>query len=193
MVVRVEHLPDMQRVVVGVDPSGTTGMDKANQVGIVCVGLGVNDIGYVLADYTCSLPPLQWARRVMECYSAFSADKIVAEKNFGGAMVESTIRTIDPLAPIKLVVASRGKIARAEPVAALYEQGKIKHVRCFPELEDQMVAMTHEGYLGGGSPDRVDALVWAVTELMLLRLKWNLPVGKGGLPYLGPSMGSGDV
>jgi len=176
-------LPDMQRITVGVDPSGTSGEEKANSVGIVAVGLGVDGIGYVLCDWTCSLPPLGWARRVIECYHQFSADRIVAEKNFGGAMVESTLRTIDPNAPIKMVTASRGKIARAEPVAALYEQGRIKHAGSFPELEDQLIAMTPEGYIGGGSPDRVDALVWAVHDLMLRRV---FDGGKEvGLPFVG--------
>lgn len=189
MVTRISKLPDMVRVVVGVDPSGTSGLDKGNSVGIIAVGLGVDSVGYVLADYTCSLGPMGWARRAIECYSAFQGDRIVAEKNFGGAMVESTIRTVDPTAPIKLVVASRGKIARAEPVAALYEQGRIKHVGSFPDLEDQMVSMTSEGYLGGTSPDRVDALVWAVTDLMLKKT-FAQPEGIG-LPYVGPGMGSG--
>lgn len=179
----LDQLPDLQRVVVGVDPSGTSGEDKANSVGIVCVGLGVDDVGYVLADWTCSLPPLSWARRVVECYHRFSGDRIVAERNFGGAMVESTIRTVDPDVPIRLVVASRGKIARAEPVAALYEQGRIKHAGAFPDLEDQLIAMTPEGYIGGGSPDRVDALVWAVTDLMLRK---NLaPPPSTGTVYVG--------
>lgn len=176
-------LPDMQRVVVGVDPSGTSGEDKANSVGIVVVGLGIDALGYVLADYTCSLPPLGWARRVIEAYTAFSADRIVAERNFGGAMVESTIRTVDPNVPLKLVTASRGKVARAEPVAALYEQGRIKHAGSFPELEDQLCAMTAEGYVGGGSPDRVDALVWAVTDLMLK--KTFTPPLSLGMPFYG--------
>lgn len=190
MVLRVSRLPDMQRVVVGVDPSGTSGLDKANSVGIIAAGLGVDGIGYVLADYTCMLGPMGWARRVVECYHAHLGDRIIAERNFGGAMVESTIRTVDADVPIRLVVASRGKIARAEPVAALYEQGRIRHVGGFPELEDQMVNTTSEGYLGGGSPDRVDALVWAITDLMLPK-RFKQPDALG-LPFTGnePAMGS---
>jgi phage terminase large subunit-like protein len=96
----------------------------------------------------------------------FKADRIIAERNFGGAMVEHVIRTVDPNVSYKEVIASRGKIARAEPISALYEQGKVRHTTAFVELEDQLAAMTSEGYVGDGSPDRADALVWALTELM---------------------------
>ena len=113
------------------------------------------------------MSPDGWARRVGEAYVTFEADRIVAERNFGGAMVEAVIRTVDKQLPVKMVTASRGKIARAEPAAALYEQGRVKHVGALPQLEDQMVAMTPDGYVGEGSPDRADALVWAITELML--------------------------
>ena len=172
-------VPDMQRVVVGVDPSGTSGDDKANQVGIVVAGYGVDGKGYVLADRTCSLSPAGWSRRVIEAYTEFNADRVVAERNFGGAMVESVIRTAMTNCPIKLVTASRGKVARAEPVAALYEQNKVYHVANVPELEDQMCSFTSEGYVGGSSPDRADALVWALTDLMLLRARFETPMELG--------------
>lgn len=144
----IDKLPQMQRVVVGVDPSGTDGSEdnKANQVGIVCCGLGVDGLGYVLADNTCSLSPAGWGRRVVETFDVHDADLVVAEKNYGGSMVEFTLRTVNKNLPLRMVNAthrpsmsgvSRGKVARAEPVASLYEQGRIKHVGSFPEMEDQ--------------------------------------------------------
>ncbi len=160
-------LPDMRRVVVAVDPSGSAGDDGGDSQGIVVVGKGVDGKAYVLADRTCNLSPDGWARRAVDAYREFNADRIVAERNYGGAMVEHVIKTVDSSVSYKEVTASRGKVQRAEPIAALYEQGKVKHAANTPELEDQMCQMTGEGYLGGGSPDRVDALVWGVTELML--------------------------
>jgi phage terminase large subunit-like protein len=167
--------PDMSRIVVAVDPSGTTGKEntksrdenKADSVGIVVAGRGVDGKAYVLADRTCNLSPEGWGRRVVEAYREFVADRVVAEKNFGGDMVRFVIKTADPSVSYKDVTASRGKAVRAEPIAALYEQKRVVHVGDYPELEDQMCAFTSTGYLGDGSPDRVDALVWALSELML--------------------------
>lgn len=160
--------PDMVRIVVAVDPSGTRGIsDEGDSVGIVVAGKGVDDICYILADRTCKLSPSGWGRRAVLAYKEFKADAIVAEINFGGAMVENVIRTVDPRVAYRELRASRGKVARAEPVAALYEQGKVKHAGSFPALEDQLCAMGQEGYVGEGSPDRADAMVWAVTALML--------------------------
>ena len=161
-------LPDMARVVVAIDPSGTAGdSDTGDSIGIVVAGKGVDGRAYVLADRTCKLSPDGWGRRAVEAYHEFKADRIVAERNFGGAMVESVIRTIGPRVSYKEVTASRNKVVRAEPVAALYEQGKVSHRPGLDALEDQCVAMTGDGFLGDGSPDRVDALVWALSELML--------------------------
>ena len=161
-------LPDMKRVVVAVDPSGTRGQeDGGDSVGIVVAGLGADGLGYVLADRTCKLSPDGWGRAAVNAYHEFKADRIVAERNFGGAMVEHVIRTVDPNVSYREVTASRGKIARAEPVAALYEQNRVRHVGLFAELEDQMAAMTGDGYSGDGSPDRCDAAVWALSELMV--------------------------
>jgi phage terminase large subunit-like protein len=161
-------LPDMRRVVVAVDPSGTRGQsDDGDSVGIVVAGQGVDGVGYILADRTCKLSPDGWGRRAVEAYREFKADRIVAERNFGGAMVEHVIRTVDQRVAYKEVTASRGKVIRAEPIAALYEQGRVKHVAGMTDLEDQLCAMTADGYLGEGSPDRADALVWALTELSL--------------------------
>ena len=162
----LREAPALQRVVVAVDPSGTRG-HGGDSVGIIVAGKGLDGIAYVLADRTCSLSPHGWGRRAVEAYHAFKADRIVAERNFGGAMVEHVIRTTDPQAAYRDVVASRGKAVRAEPIAALYEQGRVKHIGSFPMLEDQMAAFTPDGYVGEGSPDRADALVWALTELML--------------------------
>lgn len=165
---RVKTAPPMQRVVVGVDPSGTSGADDgANSVGIVAAGKGVDGRAYVLADATCSLSPAGWALQVSQTFKRCEADRVVAEKNFGGAMVEAVLRTANKSMPVRLVNASRGKVARAEPVAALYEQGRVSHVGALPELEDQMIQFTGDGYVGEASPDRADALVWALTELML--------------------------
>jgi len=160
-------LPDMQRVVVAVDPSGTKGDGNGDDVGIVVAGKGVDGRGYVLEDATCQLSPEGWARRAVEMARRWDADRIVAERNFGGAMVEAIIRSADATVPYKEVTASRGKVIRAEPVAALYEQGKVSHVGQFTDLEDQMCNFTPSGYVGDGSPDRADALVWAMTEMML--------------------------
>lgn len=164
----VREVPQMARVVVAIDPSGTKGDDGGDSIGIVVAGKGVNGLCYVLADRTCKLSPDGWGRIAVNAYHEFSADRIVAERNFGGAMVEHVIRTVDRSVSYKEVTASRGKVIRAEPVAALYEQNKVKHLSGFTELEDQMCAMTGDGFLGEGSPDRVDALVWALTELMLV-------------------------
>ena len=161
-------LPDMQRVVVAVDPSGTRGEeDSGDSIGIVVAGLGSDDKCYVLADRTCKLSPDAWGREVVRAYREFKADRVVAERNFGGAMVEHVLRTVDRNISYREVVASRGKVQRAEPVAALYEQSRVRHAGSFPELEDQLCAMTGDGYSGDGSPDRMDALVWAITDLML--------------------------
>lgn len=173
---RVAEAPQLTRIVVALDPSGSDGTGGDSQ-GIIVAGKGIDGHAYVLGDYTCRLSPAGWGNRVVDLYHKYKADVIVAEVNYGGAMVESTIKTADPYAKVKIENASRGKHLRAEPVAALYEGGAahaangkvpmVHHVGRFPELEDQMAMFTTTGYQGGGSPDRVDALVWALTELML--------------------------
>lgn len=170
-----ENLPDMSRVVVAVDPSGTKGikpedlvkMDKPNDIGIVAAGLGVDGFVYVLEDRSVNLSPLAWGRVVCETYRRWKADRVVAEINFGGALVETVIRATDPFISYETITASRGKVARAEPVAALYEKGRVKHLGDMAALEDQLCYFDPSGYLGEGSPDRADAMVWAITELML--------------------------
>src|SRR5204863_4558243 len=111
-------------------------------------------LGYVLADFTCALSPAGWGRRIAEAVSAHKADCIVAESNFGGAMVENVLAAADVGTRVKMVTASRGKIVRAEPIAALYEQNRVRHTGAFGALEDQLAAFTTEGYVGEGSPDR---------------------------------------
>jgi phage terminase large subunit-like protein len=158
---RVTAAPDLQRIVVAVDPSG--GHEAGNdEQGIVVAGIGVDGDFYVLADRSCKLSPAGWAARAVSAYHEFSADRIVAERNFGGEMVESTIAQVDRGLKVTMVSASRGKVQRAEPIAALYEQGRVHHVGPLPELEDQMITWTP---VAGTSPDRMDALVWALTEL----------------------------
>lgn len=178
---RIKEAPDLRRIVVAVDPSGTGGSeDDGDSIGIVVAGIGIDGRGYVLADRTCKLSPDGWGRQAVKAYHEFGADRIVAERNYGGAMVEHVIRTVDKKVSYKEVVASRGKVARAEPVAALYEQRRISHVGGFAELEDQMCLIGPEGYIGEGSPDRADALVWALTELMLSPEKPRTLVGTYG-------------
>lgn len=164
---RVGKAPDLARIVVAVDPSGTRGDDAGDDIGIIVAARGVDGHGYVLHDGTCNLSPEGWGRRVVDLYHRYKADRIVAERNFGGDMVRFTVSTADRTAAFKEVVASRGKAVRAEPVSALYEQGRVHHVGHFADLEDQMCNFTAAGFVGEGSPDRADALVWAMTELLL--------------------------
>jgi phage terminase large subunit-like protein len=171
---KARALPDMRRVVVAIDPSGTKGDDTGDDIGIVVAGKGTDGEAYVLADRSCQLSPDGWGKRAVAAYREFKADRIIAERNFGGAMVEHVIRTVDKRVSYSEVTASRGKVVRAEPIAALYEQGRVHHVGALSELEDQMCSMTSDGYLGDGSPDRVDAAVWALTELMLGASGYNL-------------------
>lgn len=168
---RVDAVQELRRIVVAVDPSGSDGTGGDCQ-GIVVAGIGIDGHGYVLADLSCRLSPAGWASRAIAAYHRYGADCVVAERNFGGAMVESTLRGADSAVPVKLVTASRGKWQRAEPIAALYEPrpdkpATVHHVGRFPDLEEQMGLFTTAGYQGVGSPDRADALVWALTELML--------------------------
>ncbi len=161
---RVQAAPELVRVVVAVDPATTSG-EQSDETGIVVAGKGVDGHGYVLADLTCRLSPDGWARRAVNGYHAHRANRLVAEVNNGGEMVELTVRTVDRSVAYKAIHASRGKRVRAEPVAALYEQRKVHHTGTLTDLEDQCCNYTPDGY--DGSPDRVDALVYALTELLL--------------------------
>lgn len=162
----------LTRVVVGVDPAVTSG-ESADDTGIVVAAKGRDGHGYVLEDATCHLTPDGWGRRVSVVYHKWIADRVIVEVNNGGELVRTVLKTVDAALPIKDVHAARGKMTRAEPIAALYEQGKIHHVGAFPELEDQMCSWVPGE---SDSPDRVDALVWALTELLLEGGSGNAPV-----------------
>jgi predicted phage terminase large subunit-like protein len=171
--IRVEEaeVPVMSRIVVAVDPSGCKGPEdtRSDEIGIVVAGKGVDGRAYVVADLSGRFGPAEWASRVVQAYRVYGADCIVAETNFGGAMVEGTIRQVDPDVPFREVKASRGKIVRAEPVAALFEPrvDKARMIGAFPDLEDQLCKFNRSGYEGERSPDRADAMVWALTHLMI--------------------------
>ena len=157
----------LTRVVVGVDPAVTSGEDS-DMTGIVTVGRGEDGHAYILRDSTLRATPETWRHRVVTDYTELKADRIIGEVNNGGDLVEANLRTVDRSVSYKAVHASRGKRIRAEPVAALYEQGRVHHAGIFDELEDQMCNFTADArYSDSDSPDRVDALVWALTELML--------------------------
>jgi len=159
-------LPDMERVVIGVDPS-VTNIEGSDETGIVCAGKGIDGHAYVWSDASGRMAPNEWGKVSVSLYHSESADVIVAEANNGGDMVIDTIKVADPNVNAKKVHASRGKVTRAEPIAALYEQGRVHHVGQLDTLEDQMVNFTSDfdRKAQGYSPDRVDALVWAITEL----------------------------
>jgi phage terminase large subunit-like protein len=164
---RVTAAPDLTRVVVAVDPPGTS-RRGANACGIVAAGRAENGWVYVLEDASAAgLSPSGWASKAIALYRRLQADMLIAEVNMGGEMVRSVLREVDASVPVREVHATRGKYLRAEPVAALYEQGKAKHVGCFPLLEDEMCDFGPEGLSSGRSPDRLDALVWAITALAI--------------------------
>lgn len=160
---RVERAMDLTRIVVAVDPSATSGED-ADEAGIVGCGIDRQGHGHVIADRSRRDTPLGWARAAVELYRELTADIIVAEKNNGGEMVSTVIHTVDPNVPVQLVWASRGKAIRAQPVASLYEQGRIHHAGRFPDLEDELCTWTP---MDERSPNRLDALVWGFTWLYL--------------------------
>jgi len=169
--VRSSTAPSLVRVVVAIDPAATSTAD-ADETGIIVAGKDERGQGWVLADSSGRYQATEWAKTAIAAYRAHHADRVVAEVNHGGEMVEATLRVIDPNVSFAALRASRGKVTRAEPVAALYEQGRVHHVGAFPQLEDQMCGFAPAGrnevdLRSGGSPDRVDALVWALTDLML--------------------------
>lgn len=165
-------LPDFVRVVVGVDPSGSGDIDNADNdaIGIIVGALGTDGNAYLLEDCTVKAGPATWGRISVSAYDRHDADVIVGEENFGGAMVQHTVQVARKEAggravPYRSVKASRGKVVRAEPMSALYEQGKVRHVGYFPELEDELAAFSTAGYTGEKSPNRADAWIWVLTEL----------------------------
>ncbi|WP_408734976.1 phage terminase large subunit [Asaia prunellae] len=174
-------IAQMRRIVVAVDPSGASGpFDiRADEIGIVVAAIDHEGIGHVLDDCSVRNTPMAWARRVMQSVTLWQADRVVAERNFGGALVEATLRSVDPTVSLKMVTASRGKAVRAEPIAALYEQGRVVHHGRFVELETQLCLFSVRGFGGASSPDRADALIWALSELMIepqpVKARWQDP------------------
>ena len=161
-----EDVPQLVRIVIPVDPSGASGeFDlSADAIGIGAIGLSQTGHLYVLEDLTCLQSPEKWGRIAVNAYHRWQADRIVAEKNFGGDMVRAVIQRVEPV-PVTLVTASRGKVQRAEPISALADMGRIHHVGRFPELEEELCNFTKAGYLGSRSPNRADWLIWGATEL----------------------------
>jgi len=171
------EVPQLQRVVVSIDPAAKSGgggdSDRGAKTGIIAAGLGIDGRGYVLDDASCALGPHGWASRAVALFDQHNADIIVGEVNQGGDMVEATVRSVRDIVPFKNVHASKGKVTRAEPVAALYEQGRVSHVGSFPDLEDNMVLFTPLGIEGDTTADNVDALVWGLTELFPQIIHWR--------------------
>ena len=162
-----QELPDMVRVVIAIDPSGADDTDNIDndEIGIVVCGLGVDGNGYVLEDLTCKVGPERWGRIATDAFERHAADRIVAETNYGGAMVGAVIRAARPRTPFRAVTASRGKVVRAEPISILMESGKVRLAGVFRELEDELTAFTTMGYIGDQSPNRADAMIWGFSDL----------------------------
>ena len=161
------ELPEMLRIVVAVDPSGADDEENTDndEIGIAVCGLGVDGNGYLLEDLTCRAGPETWGRIATTAYDRHAADRIVAEVNFGGAMVRAVVRAARARTPFRPVTASRGKVVRAEPVSALMESGRIRMAGIFRELEDELCAFTTHGYVGDHSPNRADAMIWGMSDL----------------------------
>ena len=158
---RVKEMPPLVRIVVAIDPAVTSG-EESDETGIVTAGVTADGHYYVMEDNSLRTSPDQWARRAIDSYHRHKADRVIGETNNGGDMIELLLKQVDPVVSFKKVTATRGKKVRAEPISALYEQARVHHVGGFPELEDQMVTWTPDS---STSPDRMDALVWALTEL----------------------------
>ena len=160
-------LPQFIRVVIGVDPSGSDDIDNADNdaIGIIVGALGIDGNAYLLEDCTVKASPAIWGKIATDAYDRHEANVIVGEINYGGAMVEHVIQTARPRTPYKKVTATRGKSIRAEPFSALYEQGKVRHVGDYRELEDELMSFSTVGYIGEKSPNRADAWIWCLTEL----------------------------
>lgn len=167
------ELPQMLRIVVAVDPSGADDEDNQDndEIGIVVCGLGIDGNGYVLEDLTCKAGPGTWGRVATQAFERHQADRIVAEVNYGGAMVRNVIHSARPRTPFRAVTASRGKVVRAEPVSALVETGKVRLVGNFSLLEDELYGFTTHGYMGDHSPNRADAMMWGISDLFPELLK----------------------
>jgi phage terminase large subunit-like protein len=166
-IVDASELPDMVRVVVAVDPSGSDDVDNATNdaIGIAVVGLGVDGRAYVLEDCTVKAGPGTWGKVATNAYDRHGADLIIGEGNFGGAMVKFVVQAAKPRVPFKLVTASRGKVVRAAPISVLYDDGKVSHVGELYDMEEEMCGFSKVGYIGEKSPNRADAVIWGLTEL----------------------------
>ena len=162
-----QELPEMLRIVIAVDPSGADDTDNTDndEIGIVVCGLGLDGNAYVLEDLTCKAGPSVWAKVATDAFDRWQADRIVAEVNFGGAMVKSVIQAARPRTPFRPVTASRGKTVRAEPISAMCETGKVRLAGYFRELEEELNGFTTHGYTGDHSPNRADAMIWGMSDL----------------------------
>jgi predicted phage terminase large subunit-like protein len=183
--------PEMVRIVVAVDPSGVAGEEdkRSDEVGIVVCGLGKDGRGYILEDLSGRMSPADWGTAAVSAFDRWEADCVVAESNFGGAMVAEIIRSAaakrqGSLVPYREVTASRGKVIRAEPIAALFEQQKVSLVGYFGEMEDQLCAMTTAGYVGSRSPDRADAMIWGLASLFPAMTKPETGIGRHRAPVV---------
>lgn len=183
------NLPDMVRLVVGVDPSGANDEENTTNdpIGIVVVGLGTDGIAYVMEDNTVKAGPATWGRVATDAYARHEADVIVGEQNFGGEMVRFVIKAADPRANFKKVTASRGKVQRAEPFSPLFDDGRARFVGYMPELEEEMMGFSTRGFTGEKSPNRADALFWALAELFqaLVSPRKKKPAGKQAIRHYG--------
>ena len=181
-----QDLPEMLRIVVAVDPSGADeeGNEDNDAIGIVVCGLGIDGNGYVLEDLTCKAGPATWGRVATQAFDRHQADRIVAEVNFGGAMVRSVIHSARPRTPFRAVTASRGKTVRAEPVSALVETGKVRFAGNFRDLEDELYGFTTNGYMGEHSPNRADAMMWGISDLFPELLNAEEPKPQVVLPQV---------
>ena len=181
-----QDLPEMLRIVVAVDPSGAEDQDNADNdaIGIIVCGLGLDGNGYVLEDLTCKAGPATWGRVATQAFDRHQADRIVAEVNFGGAMVRSVIHSARPRTPFRAVTASRGKTVRAEPVSALVETGKVRFAGNFRDLEDELYGFTTNGYMGEHSPNRADAMMWGISDLFPELLKAEEPKPQVVMPQV---------
>jgi len=183
------QVPQLLRIIIGVDPSGSGDEDNADndEIGVIVAGLGVDGRAYVMEDVSLKAGPATWGRTSVTTYDRHKADAIVGETNFGGAMVKATIQTAASVEKMRVnfkeVTASRGKVVRAEPFSALYEQDKVRHVGNLNKLEDELCAMSTTGYTGQGSPNRADACIWALTELFPAVVK---PPEKEKKPFVAP-------
>lgn len=166
-VIDSDDVPQMVRIVIAVDPSGSGDEDNADndEIGIAAAGLGVDGIGYVLEDCSVKAGPATWGKVTGDTFERLKANVVVGEGNYGGDMVRHVVQTARPRTPFKMVTASRGKALRAEPFSALYETGKVRHVGILQQAEDELCALTTTGYTGSGSPNRADAVIWALAEL----------------------------